>query len=293
MSFGIGVFGHPLPSASRLQPRHLDHVRHLGAQVVGIYLTDRERAEPAQWVRRVREGIAESGLCCLYLVGTQRRLLDHSETERRRAVADVAEGIAAVAAVGAKHLLVGPGGFSDAGPWWYHPKNYASESRKAIVSSLRELGDQADAAGVGIAIEGYQGSVFESPIVMRELVEEAGSPAVVAGLDYVNFLTPPTAARFPQTLTAMIEALGPRLVALHVKDAIVEPRLAVHVEEALVGRGELDLASVLSSARRADVPALLEHLSPDTADDALSFLAGVANGAPAGLRGGARIAPRS
>lgn len=275
MSFGIGVYGCPLPSVSRLQPRHLQLVSALGAQVIGIYMTDRERAKSGPWVSRVRERLAESGLRCLYLVGTQRRLLAHRETERRRAVRDVAEGIGAVAAVGAERLLVGPGGFSDAGPWWYHPRNYAPESRRSIIRSLRELGEQAAASGVGIAIEGYQGSVFESPSVMRELIEEAGSPAVGAGLDYANFLTPPTAGRFAATLELMMEALGPRLVALHVKDAIVEPRLSVHVNEVLVGRGELDLTAVLSLARRARVPAVLEHLRPATAEQALSFLSRV------------------
>lgn len=276
MAFGIGLFGAPLPTVSRVQPRHLERVRALGAEVVGIYMNDRERSDPGPWAARAAERVAAAGLRCLYLVGSQRRLLAHDEDTRRRAVAEVAMGLAAVAAAGAERLLIGPGGYHDGGPWWYHKRNFAPESRAAVVRSLRELGARAEELGVGVAVEGYQGSVFESPAVMRELLEEAGSPAVGAALDYVNFLTPQTVARFTPAFEEMVAALGPRLVAVHVKDAVVQPRLTVYLDEVPAGMGELELDRVVAGARERDVPALLEHLTARTADAALAHLARLA-----------------
>ena len=276
MSFAVGVQGYPLPSVSRIQRHDLEGVRTAGAQVLGLYMTERERAEPTRWARRLAARLADSGVQCVHLVGPAARLLAHTERERRDAVAAVAQGIAAVAMVGAERLFVQPGGFSELGPWWWHPQNYTAPSRSALGRSLRELGEQADAAGVGIIVEGAQTSVMESPRVMREVIDTVGLAAVTVNLDYVNFLTPPLVARFGETFAEMVETLGPCVGAVHVKDAVVWPRLSAHVEEVRAGDGVLDLAPVVSYARLAGVPALVEHLRPPRPEEAIRHLAGLA-----------------
>jgi len=276
MSFGVGVHGYPLPSASRVQAKHLDEVRAVGATVVGIYITERERADPAVWGKRLTERLSAAGLTCSHLVGPASLLVAHSESDRRNAVATMAQGIDAVVAAGAERLFVQPGGFSPRGPWWWHPLNFTPASRKAITRSLRELGKRAEAKGVTIAVEGYQCSVLESPAVMREVIEATGSPAVGANLDYVNFLVPRQVLGFGAVFEEMVRDLGPRVVSLHVKDAVVWPRLSAHLEEVQAGDGVLDLRPVVAYARRAGVPALVEHLRPPRALDAIAHLAGLA-----------------
>jgi sugar phosphate isomerase/epimerase len=274
--FALGVHGYPLPSVSRVREQDLEALHDAGAACVSVAMTAHERSAPQRWAQRLRERVARAELRLTHLVGPHSQLLAHDETRRREAVTTVATGLGAVTAAGAEMLFVGPGGFDDAGPWWWHPLNFAGASRRALVRSLAELSERAEQAGVVLAIEGYQGSVLESPQVMREIIEEIGSPALGANLDYVNFLTPPTVARFAETLSGMAAALGTHLRSIHVKDARVWPRLSSHVEECAAGTGVLDLAPVVQLARTANVPALVEHLRPPRPFDALAHIRGVA-----------------
>jgi sugar phosphate isomerase/epimerase len=256
--------------------RDLQRAASTGLGVFSLAMTAHQRASPARWAVRLRERVAASGgrLCCL--AGPAARLVAHDEADRRQAVATVAEGIEAVALAGAERLFVQPGGFSPRGPWWFHPLNFDPRSRRAYVRSIQELAGRAEARGVGLVLEGYQGSVVESPAVMRELIESVGSPVVGANLDYVNFLTPPLVARWPESLDAMAEQLGQTLVSVHVKDCVVEPRLACHVDERAAGSGDLDLRPVVELGRRTGVPLLVEHLDARTAAGALRHVRAVA-----------------
>ena len=274
----LGVHGYPLPSVSRVRDADLMTLREAGAVCVSVPMTARERSAPQSWARRLRDRIARSELRLTHLVGPHSRLLAHDDARRREAVATVASGIDAVVAAGAEMLFIGPGGFADAGPWWWHPLNFVPASRRALARSLSDLSERAEQAGTVLVIEGYQGSVLESPQVMRDVIDEVGSPALGANLDYVNFLTPPTAARFPEALAAMVATLGSHLRSIHVKDARVWPRLSSHVEECAAGTGVLDLALVIELARSARVPALVEHLRPPRPLAALAHMRAVAKG---------------
>jgi sugar phosphate isomerase/epimerase len=272
-SFCAGIHGVPLANVSEVTAEQLARVRKAGAETVGIYMDEAERAAPGSWAPRLRALLEDAGLTCAYLGGPAARLLSHNNIARQSEVAAAATGIDAVASVGAGGLLIGPGGFAADGPWWYHPRNYEPASRAALVNSLRELGKRAESIGVHILIEGHQMSVLESPDVIRSVLEEAGSTAVGANFDPVNFLTPPRMARFAETVQSMAAALGDWMVAVHVKDAVLGPRLSVHIDEAPAGRGALELAAVVSTAARAGVPALVEHLNDVDADEALRHLA--------------------
>jgi sugar phosphate isomerase/epimerase len=274
--FALGVHGYPLPSVSRVREHDLARLRAAGATCVSIPMTARERGAPRAWAARLRDRIAAAELRLTHLVGPHSQLLSHDETRRREGVEIVAAGLDAVTAAGAEMLFVGPGGFNDAGPWWWHPLNFAPASRRALVRSLGELSARAEQAGVVVVVEGYQGSVLESPQVMGEVIDEVGSRSLGANLDYVNFLTPPAAARFAESLAGMVAALGGNLRSIHVKDARVWPRLSSHVEECAAGEGALDLAPVLELARSAGVPALVEHLRPPRPLDALAHIRALA-----------------
>jgi sugar phosphate isomerase/epimerase len=271
----LGVHGYPLPSVARLQARHLERVRSAGAECVSIYMTAAERSAPARWAARLRARTEAARVRLTHLAAPQSRLLAHDEARRREAVASVAAGIPAVAAAGAELLFVGPGGFHDQGPWWWHPENFVPASRRALVRSLGELAERAEGAGVRIVVEGYQGSVLESPAVMREVLDEVDSNALGANLDYVNFLSPPDVARFAAAFAAMVETLGPRVWTIHAKDAVVWPRLSSHVEECPAGKGILDLRPVIGHAIEAGVPVLVEHLRPPDPLSALEHVVAI------------------
>jgi sugar phosphate isomerase/epimerase len=127
-----------------------------------------------------------------------------------------------------------------------------------------------------VLVEGAQTSLLDTPETLRAVLDEAGPDGLGANLDPVNYLTPRQVARFGAAVEEMVEALGPRLAAVHVKDAVVRPELSVHVDEVPAGQGVLDLSPVVEAAARAGVPALVEHLDDAEADAAMRTLAALA-----------------
>lgn len=274
--FRVGIHGVPLPTVSEVSPQDLERVRSAGARTVGIYMDARERQEPDRWASALADDLARAGLDCAYLAGPPARLLVPEEGPRRREVAAASRGLQAVAALGAGALLIGPGGLSADGPWAYDARNLERPARRALVRSLLELGQAADSLGVAVLVEGHQLSVLDSPWTVRELLDEAGPPSLRINLDPVNYLTPPLFARFADAVAEMAASCGPRLAAVHVKDAVIGTGPVVHIDEAPAGKGMLDLSGTVAAARRADVPALVEHLTSANADAAMEHLAALA-----------------
>jgi sugar phosphate isomerase/epimerase len=59
-----------------------------------------------------------------------------------------------------------------------------------------------------------------------------------------------------------VDALGPKIVSVHLKDIILRPSLTVHLDEVRPGLGGLDYHAILRELSRIgpDIPVLLEHL---------------------------------
>lgn len=271
----LGVHGYPLPLVDRVADHHLASLGSKGISVVSLYMSAAHRDHPEAWAGRLANRLAARSVRLFCLVGPAGRLLAVSDDERRQAVRDVARGIEAVRLAGGERLFIQPGGFHPSGPWWFDPANFSVAARVAVTRSLRDLASRAEAAGVGLVIEGYQGSVFESPMVMREIIEEVGSPVVGANLDYVNFMTPAAVARWPRSLDDMVASLGPALVSVHVKDCRVQPRLTCQIDERVAGAGVLDLRPVVSVGRKMGVPLLIEHLAPRNATASIEHMVSI------------------
>jgi len=267
--FGIGILGHPLHSASEIDSENLRAVREAGATVVGVRATAAERATSDGWVGALRANLEEVELRCAQLVSEHELLIAHSEDQRRRAVATVAEGIPVAAALGAETLLIAPGGFSTVGPWWYHPLNFAQESRNALVTSLRELAEIAEEHDQILAVEGYRSSAISSPQVFDWLFSEISSPALRANLDYVNFIAPSQVSELEPYLEELVVTFGERIATVHAKDVVIADELSAHIDEVPPGHGLLAMEVVVHLAQRHRLPLLLEHLEDW---DALSHL---------------------
>ncbi len=77
---------------------------------------------------------------------------------------------------------------------------------------------------------------------------------------------------------AMLAELGPRYHwTAHAKDVLIEPRLALHLEETVCGDGQLDWPAYLRCAERLGSPerpaaVLVEHMPAFLAPRGLQFL---------------------
>ena len=130
-----------------------------------------------------------------------------------------------------------------------------------VVSSLREVMPEYEAAGVDLAIENHDR--FESAALLQ-ILRSVRSARIGICLDTVNSFG---ALERPEVV---VVALGPHTMSLHIKD--FEVRRAPHgmglvVEGEPAGRGRLDIEWLLSELRALgrDPNALLELWTPPEA----------------------------
>jgi sugar phosphate isomerase/epimerase len=258
--FGVGILGHPLRSASLIDRANLEQVKSTGATCVGVRCTAEERATPESWAAALRTEIEGLGLRCAQVVSEHSLLIAESEDQRRQAAVTVASGVPVAAALGAESLLIAPGGFSPAGPWWYHPVNFTSEARRALVQSLREIAVVAEEHGVVIAVEGYRLSAISSPEIFAALLSEVPPPCLRANLDYVNFIGPSDIPELGAYLDKLVDMYDGRVASMHTKDVRIADELSMHLDEVPPGEGLLDLDDAIHVATRLGIPMLLEHL---------------------------------
>jgi sugar phosphate isomerase/epimerase len=258
--FGVGILGHPLRSASLIDRANLEQVKATGATCVGVRVTAAERSAPDGWVPRLRAEMDGLGLRCAQVVSEHALLLADDEDERRQAVLTVSGGLPVAAALGAESLLIAPGGFSPAGPWWYHPSNFTPQARRSLVKSLREIAGIAEEHGVIVAIEGYRLSAISSPEVFAAVLSDVPSPFVSANLDYVNFIAPAHIPAFAEYLEELVALYDGRVATMHTKDVCIGDNLSVHLDEVPPGHGLLDMDEAIRVAMRLEIPMLLEHL---------------------------------
>jgi sugar phosphate isomerase/epimerase len=98
---------------------------------------------------------------------------------------------------------------------------------------------------------------------------------VGVSLDPVNFIADlPTLYNTTALLDDLFDRLGPKIFAAHVKDALVEDRLVVHISETVPGRGVFDLDTFLRrfEATCPDGYALIEHLPDELVPEATDYV---------------------
>jgi sugar phosphate isomerase/epimerase len=261
----VGVLGHPLPSAPQITVEDLTDLREAGVDTVGIRCTGRERATYREWAPRLREALELAGISCAQLVTEHGLLIATCEETRRQAVDEVASGLPVASALGADALYVAPGGFSDAGHWWYDARNFSRDAFRALERSLRQLAERAERSSVGLALEGAATSAVHDPAILAHVLDIVDSPFLRANVDYVNLITPARAANFHEYLTELEGLFARRVASIHVKDVVILDELPLQMREVPAGEGILDMEAVADFAIRLGAPALVEHLE-DRAD---------------------------
>ncbi len=133
-------------------------------------------------------------------------------------------------------------------------------TRLAMLDRLRRLADVFAARDVDIALETGQ----ESAVTLFEVLDELDRPAVGVNFDPANMILygmgDPVEA---------IERLGPRVVQVHVKDAVGTERPGTWGREVPAGRGAVDWVALFDAAARLEPPVnfIIERESGDERRD--------------------------
>lgn len=247
----------------------------LGFSGVGTHFEGDPKDLPQAELQRVRAIFADHGIRIVQSWGWQQPLVHSDESVRRAAVRTLQHAVRVAADLEADMVMTGPGSLNPRGPWWPHPENHTLATEDKLVQSLKEAVSACEVHGVPIALECHVTSTLDSPERVRRVIERVGSPWIKVNLDPVNFVRDlPTLFNTAGLLTELFDALGPYILAAHVKDVYVEDRHVIHISETVPGDGVLDFDTFFQrfEALLPDGYAIIEHLSESQVPQAIAFV---------------------
>jgi sugar phosphate isomerase/epimerase len=216
-------------------------------------------------VRRVQRAFIDADLEICQVNGTYEALVNPDEGLRALGV----RGLSALVRLGGflktPSVYIRPGGLNPRGHWWPHPENHTPATFDRLVDSLKQVSRIAEAEGVTLAIEGHVLSPLDSARRVRDLLDAVASPALKFNIDPVNFIgTVQDAHDTRRVLNELFDLLGAETVVAHAKDVALGDVLVLHIDEVLLGTGNLDYQLFLQrfEACCPDGYTLIEHL-PD------------------------------
>ncbi|MDE2889720.1 MAG: TIM barrel protein [Gemmatimonadota bacterium] len=247
---------------------HFKSIRELGFTGAGFHLPgELLNAISDEDAARCRQRFADHEIdLAQFAVTYGDCLFDPDPEVRSGAVAKVIRGAGIAARLGADCYLIRPGSRNPAGPWTPHRENHTPEAHALLNRTLREIANRTAAQNVVIVVETHVVSILNTPTACRRLIESVDSANLRLVMDYVNhFESIDHVYSDTERLNHIFETIGPLAPVCHVKDISVGNRLVVHLEEAVPGLGELNLALALGlfHAHHPEGYALIEHLGPD------------------------------
>lgn len=128
----------------------------------------------------------------------------------------------------------------------YTEENFTEEAFQKAVVSVKEMVAEAERFGVIVAIEaGINHPVYTAPLA-RRLVDEVDSPNLKIILDCANLMSVSNYERQAEVVAEAFELLDDVIVALHIKDFIVEDNKVIIVP---VGHGWMDYTPIMRYAK--------------------------------------------
>lgn len=215
-------------------------------------------AEPEAYVAAARDAdllIAE--------VGVWNNPLHPEEGKRREAIETAKKRLALADRVGARCAVNIAG---SRGERWDGPfaADLAPETLDMIVQTVREIVDDVRPTRAKYSLETMPYMLPDSAETSLELVRAVDREAFGIHFDPVNLINSPR--RFFASgayVRDFVERVGRHIVAVHLKDIVLEPKLTTHLQEVRPGLGGFDTAGCLRAIHElldADMPVLLEHL---------------------------------
>lgn len=131
-----------------------------------------------------------------------------------------------------------------------------------LVDSLCRMAEAAEKQGVNIGIEPVYDHVMHNTDETLEVMEKVGSARVHVIWDAVNLLSRETVQDQPAFFRACYDAFSDRLIAMHLKDFVLDPDDKKPARPLF--EGQLDIPALLSLVREdAHMPILREQAIPE------------------------------
>lgn len=128
----------------------------------------------------------------------------------------------------------------------YTEANFTEEAFLTAVESVREMVAEAERFGVMVAIEaGINHPVHTAPLLKR-MVDMIASPNLKVILDCANLMSVENHQRQAEVVAEAFELLDEHIIALHLKDFVVEDE---QVKIVPVGQGWMDYEPILRYAK--------------------------------------------
>lgn len=125
----------------------------------------------------------------------------------------------------------------------YTTANFTDDAFCQTVQSVELMLRQAEKCGATIAIEAGQNHPIHTPDRLFNLIQTAPNANLRVILDCANLMSPENAGRQEQIFQHAIDLLGDRIVAIHLKDFILE---ANQIKFVPLGQGDLNLKTILT-----------------------------------------------
>jgi sugar phosphate isomerase/epimerase len=263
----FGMSGCFLPSdMNEMTPELCRRVRELGfSGIFTRFAKNDPHTTPVADARRFRDLLADHGVRIFQATGYWQNLVTPDEGHRQEAVRTLQAALKLAGEMGARGIDTGPGSMSPDGSWFPHPDNWTATCRHQLVKSLRECAKAAESAGVYLSLEGHQLVTLESAQVTREILDEVGSRWVRSDYDSANWLTRETIYRTTEAIHRDFDILGEQIVSCHAKDAWLENRLTLHIQDGCPGKGNVDFHALFQRMEALDpeYPIIAEGNSTD------------------------------
>ena len=198
-------------------------------------------------------------------IGFGECLFDPDEEVRERVLNKIRRGLEVGRDLGAHVVLIRTGSLNPAGSYSPCRDNHTPESRQRLIQSLREVADKAESVDTTVVVETHLLTIMDSPETNAQVLEAVGSKRMKVVMDYVNhFQTLHQVYDSSPRLHHIFDCMGPISTVGHCKDLMPSDGLVLHLDEAIPGDGELDMAVALKRWEEfyPDGYMLLEHL-PD------------------------------
>lgn len=244
----LGVVGMTPADFREINGGHLAAIGELGLSGVGFHAGAeliREVDEAA--CAGVRQTFDQAGMDLVQFgIGYRECLFHPNPAHRELVLQSVERGIQVSRMLGAEFCLIRTGSLSPRGSYSPDRANMTPESRARLLDTLSRIATVAEAAGQTMVIETHLLTIMDSPETNREILVELGSPRMTVVMDYVNhFPTLPHVFASTARLNHIFDVMGPVSGVGHCKDIRIGDGLVLHIDEAIPGEGELDLATAL------------------------------------------------
>ena len=148
----------------------------------------------------------------------------------------------------------------------HYKENFTKETRKEIVTMVREIIDRAEVTNTYFTLEPMPWMVPTGPEDYVRLLEEVDRERFAVHMDIINMTN--SLERYYEAevfVDRCAELLGSRIRSCHIKDVHLKEEYTFQLEECAPGQGEFSLRYYVQKMTGfdPDMPVILEHLNTD------------------------------